>query len=230
MDVRRIESRVEFDKSTLDIESQINFEEVCLNISVKGYIDEIMSKHAEPKLYLQVAFNAIKHRHLTLTKKITSKMIDMLKPNPNVFTKELITHLENETILLAGEIENDIMEFGLRFVVDFNIVNEADQLLRFFMYKVIDSKLPMEELMQYSDKLKIERFLTRNVMEEEIRNWKIKRSNQLTSNNSRCAIDLNSLEYAMPKETVAISSSNNSNLEDDDDALLIIDDDDYVLL
>jgi len=63
-----------------------------------------------------------------------------------------------------------------KFNIDLSTTNEANNLHLFFKHKVLMSTIPIKEMLQYSDKIKIDKFLMSKKLEEDIENWERIRS------------------------------------------------------
>jgi hypothetical protein len=67
--------------------------------------------------------------------------------------------------------EYDFIYTRNKFSIDISIINEANNLLYFYKHKVLKSSIPIKEMLQYSDKMKIDKFLMSKKLEADIDNW-----------------------------------------------------------
>jgi len=119
---------------------------------------------------------------------IISKLL--LYSKANEFNVESKTYYEHKLIKLKHKYESELRYAGNKFNVDLSSTNEANSLYLFFKHKVITSTIPVKEMLQHSDKMKIDKFLMSKKLEEDIENWEITRS-KIEDVKEKQEIDLN---------------------------------------
>jgi hypothetical protein len=118
-------------------------------------------------------------------------------------SKRDTVHYENELLYLAGRIEDNYVT--MKDKLNYNCVptNEAIQALIYFKKKVLTSNVKMKELMQYNDKLKIDKFLEKDKLDFERNEWRSRRPSQ-PLNKPISSIDLNNNVITEDKRVVEV--------------------------
>ncbi len=86
--------------------------------------------------------------------------------------------------------ENEYIDIGDRFNLNVTHINEATSFICYYRNKIMKSKIPIKELLQYSDKLKIDKYVVDKKLKAELTEWKKNRS-QWGITNTLHEIDLN---------------------------------------
>jgi len=86
--------------------------------------------------------------------------------------------------------ENEYIDIGDRFNVNVTHTNEATSFICYYRDKIMKSKIPIKELLQYSDKLKIDKYIVDKKLEADLNDWKKNRA-QWGITNTLHEIDMN---------------------------------------
>ncbi len=121
-------------------------------------------------------------------KKFSAELINVYKDDEH-FDEAITTHL-TKLEELVNSFEKDYELITDKFELCIYHVNEALDLLCYYRKRIQNAKIPIKELLQYSDKLKIDKCNITNKLEMMKDVWKRKRPSFVV-NTSVHEIDLN---------------------------------------
>jgi len=199
--MHKLESKIQIDKRNWAWPEILDYEDIKECEEVDIYIREVENKQSDPSHYIKVALSTIRIKHITDTKRIVCNIIDAMKISE--LSKRDTVHYENDLLYLAGRIEDNYV--SMKNKLNYNCVptNEAIQALIYFKKKVLTSNVKMKELMQYNDKLKIDKFLEKDKLEFERSEWRSRRPSQ-PLNKPISSIDLNNNVITEDKRVVEV--------------------------
>jgi len=149
------------------------------------YVKLIFNKQVYPVIYERICILEIKIHHMNQTKSILERMIKEIKSDG--YSSGTVLKYTDELDSLA---ENQILDYNLlneKYCTRLPEEQEAHLLMIYLGAQVTTSNKPVSDLMQFNDKIKIDKKITRAIIDNELIIWREKRKEQVIS--SECNKD-----------------------------------------
>jgi len=169
----KLKSKISFNTSDWSWQEIIDYETIEMKESVKDYVNEVLLKQSYPEEYDEVVLATVELKHIRKVRKLLNSIIDYYK-GTKILEYDL-TYYEHKLIDLVEEAEADYELIANKFNINIKQTSSATALLIFYNNKIVKSKLPIKELLQYSDKIKIDKYVMMNKMESMLAMWKEER-------------------------------------------------------
>jgi hypothetical protein len=184
--MNKLKSKVSFSTENWNWSDVIAYETVVMKDSVRDYISEIFAKQSFPNEYDEVILATVELKHVRKVRKLLSSLIDVYKGKS---LEHELTYYEHKLLQMVEESESDFELINSKFNMDHKQTSASMGFLVYYNNKVVKSTAPIKELLQFSDKVKIDKYILMNKVESMENIWKNERPK--FKNENKRELDMN---------------------------------------